>query len=107
RRGGAPRTDSHASCHGRHCPDSNVDCVVADTPFGKLKAGSAREPSHGAREMIQSTNTSTPSRPWLRVLVRSLFALILLTALTGFIYENISEARDRRFHPMPGQLVDI
>ena len=33
--------------------------------------------------------------------------LILLGALAGFVYENISEARDRRFHPMPGKLVDV
>ena len=33
------------------------------------------------------------------------FLLILLVA--GFLYENISEARDRRFNPMKGQLVDV
>lgn len=33
--------------------------------------------------------------------------LVLLLLFAGFVYQNISEARDRRFHPMPGQLIDI
>jgi pimeloyl-ACP methyl ester carboxylesterase len=57
--------------------------------------------------MSATTNPPTPTRPWLRIIVRSLLALVILLAATGFIYQNISEARDRRFHPMPGQLVDI
>jgi pimeloyl-ACP methyl ester carboxylesterase len=36
-----------------------------------------------------------------------LLVLVLLLATAGFVYENISEARDRRFHPMPGRLVEI
>ena len=27
--------------------------------------------------------------------------------IAGFLYENISEARDRRFNPMEGRLVDV
>ena len=46
-------------------------------------------------------------RPWLRIVVRSLFLLMVLLAAAGFLYENISEARDRRFNRMPGQLVDV
>jgi pimeloyl-ACP methyl ester carboxylesterase len=57
--------------------------------------------------MAHRTNPSTPSRLWLRIIVRSFLALVILLAITGFVYENISEARDRRFHPMPGQLIDI
>ena len=34
-----------------------------------------------------------------------LFVLILMA--TGFLYENISEARDRRFNPMEGQLLEV
>jgi pimeloyl-ACP methyl ester carboxylesterase len=45
--------------------------------------------------------------PWLRIVVRSLFLLVVLLAMAGFLYENISEARDRRFNRMPGQLVDV
>jgi pimeloyl-ACP methyl ester carboxylesterase len=41
------------------------------------------------------------------MIVRSLILLVLVIATAGFFYENISEARDRRFNPMPGQLVDV
>lgn len=56
-----------------------------------------------------STIISPPSqpRPWLRIILRSLLALIVVLVTAGFIYENISETRDRRFNPMPGQLIDI
>jgi pimeloyl-ACP methyl ester carboxylesterase len=50
---------------------------------------------------------STISQSWLRGAVLVLFALIITVLVVGFLYENISEARERRFHPMPGQLVDI
>jgi len=49
----------------------------------------------------------TISRSWLSRAVRILIALIAAALLAGFLYENISETRERRFHPMPGQLVDI
>lgn len=45
------------------------------------------------------------SRP-RRILLGILFFLLVL-AMAGFLYENISEARDRRFNPMPGRLVDV
>jgi pimeloyl-ACP methyl ester carboxylesterase len=32
---------------------------------------------------------------------------VLFLAAAGFIYENVSEARDRRFNPMPGRLVEV
>jgi pimeloyl-ACP methyl ester carboxylesterase len=51
--------------------------------------------------------TSVPIRHWLRIIARGLFLIVILLALAGFFYENISEARDRRFNPMPGQLVDV
>src|SRR5579863_1004452 len=57
--------------------------------------------------MLDPTIPSTPSRQWLRVIVRLLVAIILLVLFAGFLYQNISEARDRRFHSMPGQLIDI
>ncbi len=56
------------------------------------------------------SDTSTPPAPprhWLRIIIRSLLLLVILLATAGFLYENISEARDRRFNPMPGKLVDI
>ncbi len=33
--------------------------------------------------------------------------VVICLAASGFLYENISESRDRRFNPMPGQLIDI
>jgi pimeloyl-ACP methyl ester carboxylesterase len=48
-----------------------------------------------------------PSHPWLRRMVRGLLLLVLVLAAAGVIYENIFEARDRRFNPMPGKLVDV
>jgi len=35
------------------------------------------------------------------------FTLLVCLAAAGFLYENISEARDRRFNPMEGRLVDV
>jgi pimeloyl-ACP methyl ester carboxylesterase len=57
--------------------------------------------------MSVTINSPESARPWLRILIRIFFLLILLLATAGFLYENISEARDRRFNPMPGQLVDV
>ncbi len=42
-----------------------------------------------------------------RRIALSSILLVVLLAIAGFLYENISEARDRRFNPMPGQLVDV
>jgi pimeloyl-ACP methyl ester carboxylesterase len=53
------------------------------------------------------SHQSGSGRPWLRIIVRGPLILLTLLAAAGFFYENISEARDRRFHPMPGRLLDI
>jgi pimeloyl-ACP methyl ester carboxylesterase len=58
-------------------------------------------------EMSVPANQPARSRPWLRIIVRSLLAIILLLVTAGFLYQNVSEVRDRRFNRMPGQLVDI
>jgi len=47
------------------------------------------------------------SQSWLSRAVRILIIVIVGALLAGFLYENISETRERRFHPKPGQLVDI
>ena len=52
-------------------------------------------------------NSPASGGPWLRIIVRCLLILVILLAVAGFLYESISEARDRPFHPMPGQLVDV
>lgn len=36
-----------------------------------------------------------------------LLVLFLILIACGFLYENISEARDRRFNPMEGKLIDV
>lgn len=51
--------------------------------------------------------SSAPSRTWLRRTVRILLVLMLVLAGAGFLYENVSEARDRRFNPMPGRRFDV
>jgi pimeloyl-ACP methyl ester carboxylesterase len=54
---------------------------------------------------FRSSSGSSPSRP--RRVIVFLLLLVAGLALAGFLYENIAEARDRRFNPMPGQLVDV
>jgi pimeloyl-ACP methyl ester carboxylesterase len=57
---------------------------------------------------MHSVGVSTTSpHPLLRGIFFGGIFLVLLLALTGFLYENITEARDRRFNPMPGQLVTV
>jgi pimeloyl-ACP methyl ester carboxylesterase len=50
---------------------------------------------------------AAPGRPWPLTIMRATLALVILVAAAGLLYENISEARDRHFHPLPGQLVDV
>jgi pimeloyl-ACP methyl ester carboxylesterase len=47
------------------------------------------------------------SLSWLRRIVAALMLLLIGLIFAGFLYENISEARDRRFNAMPGRLVDV
>ena len=57
--------------------------------------------------MSATTNPPAPGRPWVRIIVRSFLILVILLVTAGFLYENISETRDRRFNRMPGELVDV
>jgi len=57
--------------------------------------------------MKNSGSSSAPAQPWPRRIVRGFIILVLLLAVAGFLYQNISEARDRRFNRMAGQLVDV
>jgi len=50
---------------------------------------------------------STISQSWLNRALRVLITIITALLFAGFLYENISETRERRFHPMPGELVDV
>lgn len=57
--------------------------------------------------MTDASNLTTPQRSVLRPAVRVLLILLAFLALSGFLYQNISEARDRRFNPMPGKRVKL
>ncbi|HTS37096.1 MAG TPA: alpha/beta hydrolase [Candidatus Solibacter sp.] len=57
--------------------------------------------------MPQTDHASSPARPVLRRILTALILLFLLCASAGFLYENVSEARDRRFNPMSGRRFDV
>jgi len=55
-------------------------------------------------------NFESPSAPpgsWFRRLVRILLVFVAVLAFAGFLYENVSEARDRRFNPTAGRRFDV
>ncbi len=47
------------------------------------------------------------SHPLFRRIMLGALLLVVFVSGIGFIYENISEARDRRFNPMTGTMVDV
>jgi pimeloyl-ACP methyl ester carboxylesterase len=57
--------------------------------------------------MADRITVSVQHSSWLRRVLFGLLLIILVLTACGFIYENISEARDRRFNPMPGRRVEI
>jgi len=57
--------------------------------------------------MNNTGSVSAPGQPWPRRVFRGLAIFLLLLAVAGFLYENISEARDRRFNRMEGELVTV
>lgn len=57
--------------------------------------------------MDNSAPQSVRSPSLFRRIVLMLLVFLLILAVAGFLYENISEARDRRFNPMEGRLVDV
>jgi pimeloyl-ACP methyl ester carboxylesterase len=56
--------------------------------------------------MTNPASRST-SHPVFRRIVLLLIAFLVILAVAGFLYENISEARDRRFNPLQGRLLDV
>jgi pimeloyl-ACP methyl ester carboxylesterase len=54
-----------------------------------------------------NSSSSAPSRRWFRGVVVGLLALLFIFLAAGYLYENIAEARDRRFNRMPGKLVEV
>jgi pimeloyl-ACP methyl ester carboxylesterase len=57
--------------------------------------------------MNETPTALVPRRPWLHRIALGALALVVVLAVAGFLYENISEARDRRFNAMAGRLVDV
>ena len=56
---------------------------------------------------MTSESASTPAAHWPRRILVGFILVVLLAGIAGFIYENVSEARDRRFNPMPGRLFEV
>ena len=46
-------------------------------------------------------------RSWLGRVARGAAVLIVVAVVSGALYQNVLLARDRRTHPMPGQLIDV
>jgi len=57
--------------------------------------------------MPKPATISAPAHPILRRILVIGGLLVLLLALGGVLYENIAEARDRRFNPIPGKRFDV
>lgn len=57
--------------------------------------------------LMKSDSASTPSAHWPRRILLGFVLFLVLAAIAGFIYENVAEARDRRFNPKPGRLVEV
>ena len=57
--------------------------------------------------MSETAKPFVPQPTWVRRIVRAGIVVVLILAASGYFYQNISEARDRRFNPMPGELVNV
>jgi pimeloyl-ACP methyl ester carboxylesterase len=57
--------------------------------------------------MTETPTTLMPGRSWPHRIALGLLVFAVVLAIIGLLYENISEARDRRFNAMPGRLVDV
>ena len=57
--------------------------------------------------METSEFSSAPAHPWLRRIFLTSLVAVLVLAVAGYLYETISEARDRRFNPMEGRRVNV
>ncbi len=57
--------------------------------------------------MNETPTALVPGRQWLHRIALGALALVVVLAVAGFLYENISEARDRRFNAMAGRMVDV
>ncbi|HEX3821856.1 MAG TPA: alpha/beta hydrolase [Candidatus Sulfotelmatobacter sp.] len=72
-----------------------------------MRPNAGRRLRFGCAVMPNATTSSPPARPLIRRIIFGLLLLVVLLAAAGFLYENIAEARDRRFNRMPGTLVNV
>jgi len=57
--------------------------------------------------MTETATDRGAQQSWLSRIARGLLALVVVLAAAGYLYENISEARDQRFNPQAGRLIDV
>lgn len=57
--------------------------------------------------MTETPTVLVPGRQRLRLIAFLVLGFVFVLVFAGFLYENISEARDRRFNAMPGRFVDV
>jgi pimeloyl-ACP methyl ester carboxylesterase len=57
--------------------------------------------------MSQTTPFATQPNRWLQRTVFGLVVAVALLVLAGALYQSLSERRDLREHPIPGELVDV
>jgi pimeloyl-ACP methyl ester carboxylesterase len=57
--------------------------------------------------MPNAATMPAPSHPWTRRIALGFVLIVLVVAGAGFLYENVSEARDRRFNPPDGKRIDV
>ncbi|HWW14688.1 MAG TPA: alpha/beta hydrolase [Candidatus Dormibacteraeota bacterium] len=57
--------------------------------------------------MPSTTPSATQPHRRLRRILIALTLVTILPAAAGALYQSLSEGRDRRAHPMPGQLIDV
>jgi pimeloyl-ACP methyl ester carboxylesterase len=57
--------------------------------------------------MANAAPEPVPSRSMLRLIAGGLIVFVVLVGIAGFLYQNVSEARDRRFNPMKGRRYDV
>jgi pimeloyl-ACP methyl ester carboxylesterase len=57
--------------------------------------------------MSQTTPSATQPNRWLQRTVFGLLVVVILVAIAGALYQSLSERRDHRAYPMPGELVDV
>ena len=72
-------------------------------PSCRMRASAARASRTALHLCTSLPIHPRPAHSWPRRIVLGLLVFVLVVACAGAIYENISEARDRRLNPMTGR----